>query len=374
MIEIEKILKGFHTAEARWARFGPYYAMFPLEFAFDVVSKYSKQGDYIIDPFAGRCSSIYAGGVLGRNSLGIEINPVGWLYGKVKLKPADKENVISRLLEIYNKRNYYNHLLDRMPEFFRICYCDEVLKFLLAARNHLDWKQNNIDATLMSILLIYLHAKLGEGLSNQMRMTKSMGMNYSIEWWKKHNMTNPPNINPAEFILKKIEWRYQKGKPEINESAVVFGDSSTELKKIVERALNNDIRFSLLFTSPPYYSITDYHADQWLRLWLLGGAENPQSLRDKHKGRFINKQEYYNLLDTVFGLSSQIMERKSTVYVRTDKREFTFKTTLEILTKHFPKHNIQIIDKPLKDDTKTQTKLYGDKSLKPGEVDLILTK
>ena len=63
MIAKEKILKGFETAESRWARFGPYYAMFPLEFALDVVEKYSKKGDYIIDPFAGRCSSIYAGGV-----------------------------------------------------------------------------------------------------------------------------------------------------------------------------------------------------------------------------------------------------------------------------------------------------------------------
>ena len=30
MIVKEKILKGFETAESRWARFGPYYAMFPL--------------------------------------------------------------------------------------------------------------------------------------------------------------------------------------------------------------------------------------------------------------------------------------------------------------------------------------------------------
>ena len=103
----EKILKGFSTAEARWARFGPYYAMFPLEFAFSVVEEYSKEGDYIIDPFAGRCSSIYAGGVLGRNSLGIEINPVGWLYGKVKLQPANKDDVTDRLLDIYNKKDDY---------------------------------------------------------------------------------------------------------------------------------------------------------------------------------------------------------------------------------------------------------------------------
>jgi DNA modification methylase len=374
MVETEKIIKGFATAEARWARFGPYYAMFPLDFAFDVVEKYSKEGDYIIDPFAGRCNSIYAGGVLGRNSLGIEINPVGWLYGSVKLQPADKEDVTDRLLEIYGRRNYYRRAIKRMPEFFRMCYCDEVLKFLLSARTNLDWENNHVDATLISIILIYLHAKLGEGLSNQMRMTKSMGMNYSVKWWKENKMLQPPKINPCEFILKKINWRYEKGKPTITESAVVFGDSSNELKVISERAIHNDIKFSLLFTSPPYCSITDYHADQWLRLWLLGGEANANSNKEKHKGRFVNKQEYHDLLDNVFGLCSKMMKRKSTIYVRTDKRAFTFNTTLEILKNYFPKHNVQIIDKPLKRNTKSQTKLYGDKSMKPGEVDIILSR
>ncbi len=374
MIDIKNITKGFKTAESRWARFGPYYAMFPLDFAFDVIAKYSKEGDYIIDPFAGRCSSIYAGGVLGRTSLGIEINPVGWLYGKVKLKPAAKEDVINKLLEIYNKRNNYSRAIDKMPEFYRLCYCDEVLKFLLSARKNLDWKNNDADATLMSILLVYSHGKLGEGLSNQMRMTKSMGMQYSIDWWKKNNYTKPPEINPAEFILNKIEWRYKKGTPKVSDSAVLFGDSSFELKKISERSIESGIKFSLLFTSPPYYSITDYHADQWLRLWLLGGDENPKSFKDKHKGRFINKIDYYNLLDNVFGYCSMMMDDKSTVYVRTDKREFTFNSTLEILQKHFPLHGVEVLEKPLTKDTRTQTKLYGDSSLKPGEVDVILQR
>lgn len=374
MLAKNKILKGFKTAESRWARFGPYYAMFPLEFAFDVVEKYSRKGEFIIDPFAGRCSSIYAGGVLGRNSLGIEINPVGWLFGTVKLQPAKKEEVVDRLRDIYSKGKSHNLAIQRMPEFFHVCYCDEVLNFLLAARTYLDWRNNKVDATLMSILLIYLHGKLGEGLSNQMRMTKSMGMNYSLEWWHKHKMTTPPEINPYEFILKKIEWRYEKGRPRINESAVVFGDSSDKLIEITERALNLDIKFSLLLTSPPYYSITNYHADQWLRLWLLGGNENPQSLKDKYKGRFENKQEYYNLLDNVFGLCAKMMKRESTIYVRTDKREFTFNSTFEVLKMHFPNHKVKIVEKPLTKDTKTQTKLFGDKTMKPGEVDIIMTR
>ena len=375
MSTVEQILKGHKTAESRWARFGPYYAMFPVDFAFEVIEKYSKEGDYIIDPFAGRCSSIYAGGVLGRQSFGIEINPVGWLFGTIKLQPANKEDVIDKLLEIYIKRNEYIEQIVQMSEFYRICYCDEVLKFLLCARENLNWKNNNVDATLMSILLIYLHAKLGEGLSNQMRMTKSMGMNYSVEWWKSKGMEIPPEINPCEFIYKKIEWRYAKGKPQIKfDSSVIFGDSSQELISIVNRAVENNIKFSLLFTSPPYYSITDYHTDQWLRLWLLGGAENPQSLKEKHKGRFVNRQEYYDLLDNVFGLCAKMMEEKSTIYVRTDKREFTLNSTLEILRKHFPDHIETIIDKPLLENTKTQTKLYGDKSMKPGEVDIIMIR
>lgn len=372
MIEIENITKGFKTAEARWSRFGPYYAMFPVDFAFDVVNKYSNVGDYILDPFAGRSSSIYAGGVLGRHSLGIEINPVGWIYGSVKLNPANKDDVIDRLLEIYGKRNYYKRAIERMPEFYRICYSDEVLKFLLTARKNLNWKKNNVDATLMSIILVYLHAKIGEGLSNQMRMTKSMGMNYSIKWWKENGFKTPPDINPVKLLLDKINWRYKKGMPKVTESAVVFGDSTIELQKISERALQNDIRFSLLFTSPPYYSITDYHADQWLRLWMLGGQEKPKSIGEKHKGRFIGKERYYSLLDNVFGLSSTMMREESVIYVRTDKRDFTLNSTIEILEKHFPNHNMDIINQPLKKDTKTQTKLFGDKSMKPGEVDIIM--
>ena len=372
MLDTNTILNGYSIAEARWARYGPYYAMFPLEFAFDVVNKYSKEGDFILDPFAGRCNSIYAGGVLNRVSLGIEINPVGWHYGKVKLSPAAKDEVIVRLEEIYKKRRYFSQSIEKLPEFFRICYCDEVLKFLLSARKYLNWENDKVDATLMSILVVYLHAKIGEGLSNQMRATKSMGMTYSVNWWKNNNMTTPPDINPYEFILNKINWRYEKGIPNIQESTVLHGDSTEILPKILERCKKNNVKFSLLFTSPPYCSITDYHADQWLRLWLLGGDASPKTPKIKYKGRFNNKQEYYELLDTVFGFCSGLMDEHSTIYVRTDKREYTLNSTVEILKKHFPMHEMQIHQKPLKDDTRTQTKLFGDKSLKPGEVDIIL--
>ncbi len=372
MINTENIVRGFKTAEARWARFGPYYAMFPLDFAFEVVKKYSREGDFIIDPFAGRASSIYAGSVLGRPSLGIEINPVGWLYGSVKLNPADKAEVKDRLLEIYSKRNYYNRAIERLPLFYRMCYCDEVLKFLLSARNSLNWRNNNVDATLMSILVVYLHGKLGEGLSNQMRMTKAMGMNYSVKWWRQNKMTHPPQINPLEFIFKKIEWRYEKGKPTTVESHVLFGDSTVELQNIVTRAENYGIKFSLLFTSPPYCDVTDYHNDQWLRLWLLGGSEIPEYNNEKHKGRFSSKPEYYELLNSVFGQCASMMADQSTIYVRTDKRDYTFEITKEVLKKHYPDYKFSTRKKPF--TKRTQTEIMGNTSSEDGEIDILLQR
>ena len=69
-----------------------------------------------------------------------------------------------------------------------------------------------------------------------------------------------------------------------------------------------------------------------------------------------------------------MMSKKSIIYVRTDKRNFTLNSTIEILEKYFPNHNMNMINKPLKKDTKTQTKLFGDKSMKPGEVDIIMKR
>jgi len=369
MTDIDLITKTHQTAESRWARFGPYYAMFPVEFAFDVVQKYSNEGDYILDPFAGRGSSIYAGGVLGRNSLGIEINPVGWLYGKVKLHPASKEKVISRLYEINSKRHFYAKRIEKMPEFYRMCFCDDVLKFLLTARTYLNWQTNNTDSTLMAIILSSLQGKRGEGLSNQMPMTKSLAMQYSVKWWKDKGMKKPPQINSYDFLLKKIEWRYAKGTPLISTDCMVKYGDSTEL---IDKLSNEGKKYSLLFTSPPYCSITDYHIDQWLRLWVLGRNNSNISTKEKYKDRFINKIEYSSLLTNVFAKCSKMMKKNATVYIRTDARDFTLNTTKNILKKYFPDYRMSINDEPVK--KRTQTEVIGNRSLKKGEVDIILTR
>src|SRR4029453_3610754 len=84
----------------RWAALGPYYAMFPVEFAFRTILAHSKKDDGVLDPFCGRGTTIYAAAALARKGFGVEINPVGWIYGKTKLCPASHVCVLERLREI----------------------------------------------------------------------------------------------------------------------------------------------------------------------------------------------------------------------------------------------------------------------------------
>lgn len=359
------------TAIGRWSGLGPYYAMFPKEFAFSVVENYSKPGDAIIDPFAGRASSIYAAAAMQRSGVGIEINPVGWLYGYVKLKPALKDNVIKRIKNLsVLARLIEQQKLDELPEFFHACYSPDVLRYLIAARDELSWKRSKVDATLMAIILVNLHGRRENSLSNQMRQGKSMSPDYSINWWKKKQLI-PPEINPVEFLINRVQWRYAKGTPNLKNGSVILGDSTCLITKLVNKvSCGTQKPFNLLFTSPPYYKITNYHYDQWLRLWMLGGSNTPNWISEKWQNRFESKTAYRELLEQVFSKCAEIVDSKATIYVRTDAREFTRETTLKVLREVFHKKSLEIVSRPYEKDT--QTALFGDKSKKPGEIDIIM--
>ncbi|HEY9301673.1 MAG TPA: hypothetical protein VIQ31_35980, partial [Phormidium sp.] len=260
--------------------------------------------------------------------------------------------------------------LDILPEFFSACYSQSVLRYLVAARDTLDWKNNLVDATLMAIILVHLHGKRENSLSNQMRQGKAMSPDYSIRWWRERQLT-PPEIDPVNFLIKRIEWRYAKGAPKLKNGNMLLGDSTSLIGDVAEKVYyGSQSRFNLLFTSPPYFGITNYHYDQWLRLWILGGAEQPTWTGEKWRGKFESRADYRTLLQKVFKDCAEIMTSTATIYVRTSARIFTRETTIETLREAFPQKSITIIEKPFTKNT--QTALFGDKLKKPGEIDIIL--
>ncbi len=363
--------RSYDTAIKRWEGFGPYYAMFPTRFADAVVKEYTSPGDMILDPFAGRGTAVFSSAALDRIGIGIEISPVGWIYAKVKLVPAPLEEVQARLLEIGEHTDRFAGEAEALPEFFKKCFVPSVRRFLLASRYKLDWRKNICDRTLMALLLIYLHGKRGQAFSNQMRQTKAMAPQYSIDWWSKRKM-DPPEISSVAFMGKRIQWRYAKGIMEENGSEVFLDDAVNRLPSLKTWLGNRGLpQPNLLLTSPPYFGVTNYHYDQWLRLWLLGYEADASARRGPHQGRFGNAVSYQSLLQNVFHYAASVVSDDAVIYVRTSNQTFTRETTRRALLDAFPNKQLSEHIRPF--IKPTQTHLFGDKTPKPGEIDLVLT-
>lgn len=369
---------GRRNALGRWAPIGPYYAMFPLSFAFEKVALHCPVGGAVLDPFAGRGSSIYAAVTQGRTGYGIELHPVGWVYGKAKLSPASKNSVLKRIDDISEiAKNITEEIVDELPEFFRVCYSRKVLKFLIAARENLQWKNSNgkrasiTDITLAAIMLVHLHGKLGSALSNQMRQSKAMDPNYAVRWWHERKML-PPELDPVQYLKTRVEYRYAQGIPGMEKGHIELGDSTAVLKRLAGiRQAAKKKPFDLILTSPPYCDITNYFYDQWIRIWLLGGQSVYSSSGKKWERKFASKADYHELLTKVFQGCAENTHRNSVIYVRTDARKYTQEITVEILRNTFPRKNLEVVEQTY--SKPTQTALYGDKAQKPGEVDIILS-
>jgi hypothetical protein len=362
----------YEAASRRWEGVGPYYAMFPTDFADRVVAQYTKPGDTVLDPFAGRGTAVFSAAHQGRRGLGIEINPVGWVYAKSKLDPAPKDAVARRLRELEGLASHYQEEAQALPSFFHSCFSLCVRQYLLAAREYLDWQHDQTDRTTMALLLVYLHGKREAALSNQMRQTKSMAPDYAVRWWQERAL-KPPEIDPAAFMIERLEWRYAKGLPEVHESYMYLGDSESMLPCLSDKVRGRGKRVRLLFTSPPYFALTNYHYDQWLRLWLLGGPPTANRVPGTHelRGKFENATRYKDLLQNVFERAAELLSPKGVIYVRTGVGVITYYTTHQVLQDVFPRHRLRIERQPY--TRPTQTSLFGDQDRKSGEVDFVMT-
>ena len=356
-------LAGFGTAESRWARLGPYYAMFPVEFARWAVRAFSRRGDTVLDPFCGRGTVPYVAMVSGRAAVGCDINPVAWLYAAVKTGPCPSPAAVDRRIgEIASAVRPR----DRSPasEFQALAYGRRALGFINAARRELRWRTDVLDRTVAALLLHYLHAKLGQGLSNQMRDSRAMCPDYSVRWWRERGLAAPPDVDAAAFLRGRAAWRYAKGVPAgAGGARIVLGDAAEVLQEEPARAERAD----LVVTSPPYAGVTNYRADSWLRLWALGeGPDRPDWSTGQ---KFCNPGKYEAMLDGALRAARGRAKEKAVWFLRVDARERTLGAVRRVMEELLPGHRRYEQASPW--PGRTQTALYGDPGRKPGEIDLV---
>ncbi len=243
-----------------------YFTMFPLEFPFKLFCSYAKQSEWVLDPFCGRGTTNYAARLLGMPSVGIDSSPVAAAIAKSKMVRVSTESVVAAAEALLDTSSKPREL--PVGEFWEWAYSESTLVQMCRIREPLLKDCSDPSRVMLrAILLGGLHGPLNRGtasyLSNQCPRTFAPKPSYAVNFWKKRKL-RPPKVNLVDIVRRRANW-YLSDQPRTADGFVIHGDSRT----IVMEALPK--KFSWVVTSPPYYGLRTYIADQWLRNWFVGG-------------------------------------------------------------------------------------------------------
>src|SRR5687768_8325563 len=70
----------------------PYFTMFPLEFPLQFLGD-APSGKWVLDPFCGRGTTLFAARALGLNAVGIDANPVAAAIAAAKVARVNATSV-----------------------------------------------------------------------------------------------------------------------------------------------------------------------------------------------------------------------------------------------------------------------------------------
>jgi hypothetical protein len=263
----------------------PYYTMFPLEFPWEVLRD-AKADDWVLDPFCGRGTSLYAARLRGLGAVGLDLNPVAVTLATAKLKSTSHKAVTSLCAMLLSDAGQ----LVNQPsgEFWDLAFHSTTLNQICLLRERLAKAGTDAATTVLRALLLgVLHGPILKGppsfLSNQMPRTYSSKPGSAVRYWKKHNHV-PPKIDVLDVVRRRAIHTLS-AVPPTTQGYVRRGDAVTDIGKI-------DRRFKWIITSPPYYGMRTYTPDQWLRNWFLGGPpvvnyEVPGDLQHTGEDMFI---------------------------------------------------------------------------------------
>jgi hypothetical protein len=291
----------------------PYFAMFPEAFVRRNLLAWSRRGDFVLDPFSGRGTTVLESLLNDRKSLGCDTNPVAFCLSKAKADAPRREELLERLVGLERGcKGFSSKAPEVEDEFFSLCFHETTLQQLLYLKRKLDWRASRVDCFVAALALGCLHGESHRTnlcFSNRMPRTISTKPAYSVRWWRARKCV-PPERNVFAILRTCIEYRYQSPRPAIK-GRVVEGD----VRRAATLLRPYEDRVKLVITSPPYLDITDYHEDQWLRLWFLGGAREPKSGQGKDD-RHRRIEAYWQFLREAWDGITPLLQSSAQIIVR----------------------------------------------------------
>src|SRR5665213_617487 len=296
----------------------PYFAMFPERFVQENVVRYSRKGDWVLDPFSGRGTTILQSLLMGRNAAGLDINPVAYCISGAKAHLPHIGSTLRRIAELTRQyaiadQDTLEEERRALPPFFKRAFHHDTLKQILFIRARLGWRQSNVDRLIAALVLGSLHGEMDKSssyFSNQMPRTISLKPDYSLAYWRKHKLW-PKKRDVFSMLTNRAALRLN-GNAELPKGRMRLQDARGANQ--IYPDLTGKVR--LVVTSPPYWDVTNFEEDQWLRLWFLGSQPYPTYRTLAGDDRHTCASKYWRFLTEAWQGLSKLMAPQSVIVCR----------------------------------------------------------
>ncbi len=372
---VAESLEGMETVSRhRFHSLCPYFAMFPESFVEHWLKRLSRRGDLTLDPFAGRGTTPFQSLLMERRPIACDVNDVAYCITRAKTNAPPAASVRTRVtkLERAFKPAAYDDERASLPEFFAHAYHPRTLSQLLHLRRYLRWWESDVDCMTAALTLGIVHGESERSpsyLSAQMPRTISTKPAYSVRFWKARGLV-APDRDVFDAVRRQIDYRYMSTVP--GRRGEIFHSDMRDLPRLLRGRLG---QVKHVITSPPYFDVTNFEEDQWLRLWFLGRASMPTRnviSRDDRHGRV---DRYWDFIGDMWRMLGQVLAPKANIVVRIGATLIDPERIGAMLqgTAAFSKRKVELIERNVGEITNRQTD-----SFRPGsrgcrfEVDCLL--
>lgn len=298
----------------------PYYAMFPEGFAAKWIDRLSKRSDVVLDVFSGRGTTPFQALLMERRAVAVDVSPVAYCITHAKTNAPTLDALFSRLGQLERAYNTSSHGENEstLSPFFQHAYRPETLRQLLFFRRRLRWRTSDVDCMIAALVLSVLHGEMDRSaryLSNQMPHAISTKPMYSVRYWAKRGLYAPER-DVFAAIGEVALYRYSSPLP-ARQAQVLLGD----MRSLPARRIPGGRRPSLTITSPPYFDVTNFEEDQWLRNWFLGGPAYPTYSRLTRDNRHGTAEGYWGLIADMWRVLGEVMAARAHVVIRFGARD-----------------------------------------------------
>ena len=269
-----------------------------------IIQRYSQPGNMILDPFMGSGTTNLEASLLGRHSVGIDVDPFSRFIAKVKTNPLPKNKLIRTYNTLKKRISIYiepKHLRN-IPDF---PYRDKwfqpyILKELAYIKTSIEELQ-----TTQSIRYFFLVC-----FSSIIRQVSEADNNCTRTVIRKKLNKQVLPSNAINLFLRKIETSVK--------NMILFTEKNPKGKVIIPKNVDardmstfQDEVFDLAVTSPPYLNAVDYPRTHQLEIYWLGFANGSlKSLKSQHVGsEIVSSKDYSQLHKTSCKLADHVISK-----------------------------------------------------------------